>query len=114
MARFFGTVRGHRGEASRLGHKRLETVAASYQGAVQVTLYRQGETDMATVALIPWQGAGTSHILFDGPVSGANLKPAPAQELFGKHGPGANSLYEAPAQEHSPEFKAARAAYLRT
>ena len=75
MAHFYGTVKGQRGEASRLGSKqsRLETVAASWQGSVRVYLYHDDETgnDMARVSLQPWQGEGTSATVYDGPVSGA-------------------------------------------
>lgn len=73
MAHFYGTLHGARGPASRLGHKSsgLETVAASYQGAVKVRLYGRDGTDMAEVRLTPWQGSGSSRVLYDGPVSGA-------------------------------------------
>lgn len=41
MAHFYGTIRGQRGEASRLGGKAsgLTTYAASWQGAVPGELY---------------------------------------------------------------------------
>lgn len=73
MAHFIGTVKGGRGEASRLGHKAtgLRTVAASWQGAVRVELYTRDGKDFAHVYLMPWQGAGTRRELYDGPVSGA-------------------------------------------
>lgn len=46
MARFYGTVQGGRGQASRLGHPNsgLTTVAHSYTGRIRVDLFdRKGE-----------------------------------------------------------------------
>ena len=75
MAHFYGTLQGQRCEATRCGSKGggLTTVAASWQGAVSVTLYHDEETgnDMARVSLRPWHGHGTSATIYDGPVSGA-------------------------------------------
>jgi hypothetical protein len=75
MAHFYGTVQGARGEASRLGHKNtgLNTVAASWQGAVEVDLYERDGIDWARVSLRPWHGRGKSVELYDGPVSGEDL-----------------------------------------
>jgi hypothetical protein len=78
MAHFYGTVKGQRGEASRLGNRKsgLETVAASWQGAVKVRLYerdgRDGRDgrDYAEVRLIAWHGSGVDCVLYDGPVCG--------------------------------------------
>lgn len=79
MAHFLGTLQGSRGRASRLGTKAsgLLTTAASWQGAVQVSLWHEGKTfahpdgqDMARVELIPWRGAGVSRLLYEGPVRG--------------------------------------------
>jgi hypothetical protein len=72
MAHFYGTIAGQRGEASRLGSKTsgLETVAASWEGAVSVRLYEKDGRDYCSVSLIPWHGNGTSKILYTGPVSG--------------------------------------------
>jgi hypothetical protein len=41
MAHFYGTINGQRGQASRLGGKAsgLTTYAASWQGAVKVSLW---------------------------------------------------------------------------
>lgn len=78
MAHFYGTVKGQRSEASRIGHKSsgLTTVAASWQGAVRVILYEQDGTDMAHVWLVPWYGAGTTRTIYNGPVSGASTSVA--------------------------------------
>jgi hypothetical protein len=72
MAHFLGQIEGQRGPASRLGSKAsgLRTVAASWQGAVETTLYEREGVDYARVSLRPWHGNGTSQLIFDGPVSG--------------------------------------------
>ena len=76
MARFYGSLCGSRGEASRLGTKSsgLRTVAASWNGAVEVQLYERDGVDYARVALMPWHGHGAQRELYDGPVSGAPAK----------------------------------------
>src|SRR6266516_83706 len=64
MAQFWGTIKGARGEASRLGHKAsgLDTYAASWQGAVSVRLWHDAKTgrDMAQVELTTHHGAGAT------------------------------------------------------
>ena len=74
MAHLYGTVNGNRGLASRLGTKKsgLTTVAASWEGAVQVDLWhdKDNDVDMADVYLIPWKGRGQRRQLYRGPVSG--------------------------------------------
>ncbi len=72
MAHFYGSIRGQRGEASRLGSKAsgLSIKAASWQGAVSVYLYEQTGTDMARVEFVRHHNAGTERPLYDGPVSG--------------------------------------------
>lgn len=74
MAHFYGTIKGGRGEASRLGHKStgLHTVAASWSGAVEVDLYVNEEgVDCARVYLTPWKGKGIHKEIYEGPISGA-------------------------------------------
>lgn len=41
MAHFRGVIQGARGAASRLGHRRLETVAQAWGGQVCVTLWQE-------------------------------------------------------------------------
>jgi hypothetical protein len=64
----------------------METVAASWQGAVRVTLRVETrgvgrarvERDFARIELIPWSGAGVACTLYDGPVgdpTAASLYP---------------------------------------
>lgn len=73
MAHFYGDVCGKsRTKASRLGGRNtgLVTTAASWQGAVKVTLSNRDGVDCALVELTPWRGAGVSVVLYDGPVAG--------------------------------------------
>ncbi len=73
MARFYGVVSGRaRSPASRLGTGALRTVAASWQGAVKVSLYIGADgSDYALVQLSKWHGAGTDRLLYEGPVAGS-------------------------------------------
>jgi len=78
MAQFYGSVRGQRGAATRLGGKAsgLDVTAASYEGAVKVRLFHNGELgeNWALVELAPWQGSGSSRVLYHGPVRGPDVK----------------------------------------
>jgi hypothetical protein len=64
MAHFYGTLRGQAGEATRRGSKNsgLRVAAASWSGAVYVTLSYDAETgkDRYRVELGPWEGKGRS------------------------------------------------------
>jgi len=73
MAHFYGILQGGRGRATRCGTRTsgMETTAASWEGAVSVSLYERDGCDYARVKLTPWHGRGTSRVLYDGPVSGA-------------------------------------------
>jgi len=70
MAHFRGVVQGGRGEASRNGHKTtgLTATAASWRGAIEVSLSHDTETgeDRFEVRQIPWQGAGISEVIAEG------------------------------------------------
>jgi hypothetical protein len=81
VAHFTGSTRGSsKSAASRSGTKAsgLRSVAASWQGAVEVVLRYDAEkgVDMACVRLIPWNGEGSTVTLYDGPVSGLPLPQA--------------------------------------
>jgi hypothetical protein len=54
----------------------LETVAASWQGAVQVNLGHNAETgkDWFRVELVPWHGAGVNKTLATGTVDGSQSR----------------------------------------
>jgi hypothetical protein len=74
MSHFYGITRGcARTEATRRGTAKsgLETVAASWEGAVKVTLYERDGRDYARIGFITWHGAGRDLTLYDGPVSGS-------------------------------------------
>ena len=72
MSHFYGIVDGRRqkSQATRRGFKDsgLRTIAASWEGAVDVTLWHQDGEDWCEVSLIPWHGNGTTHRIYCGPV----------------------------------------------
>ena len=72
MAHFYGEVKGRAGEASRLGTKAtgIKTVAASWQGGVDVNLWHRDDLneDWVEVYMIRWNGEGTNKLLYRGPV----------------------------------------------
>lgn len=79
MAHFYGNIQGARGPASRLGTKTsgLETVAASWNGAVSVELYEEHGRDLCRIWLRPWHGHGVRKLIYHGPVG----EYAPLQTL---------------------------------
>lgn len=74
MAHFRGVVQGARKAESRLGHKSsgLRTEAQSWEGKVVTYLTYDAKAghDVAQVWLEPHHGAGSTRLLYDGPVSG--------------------------------------------
>ena len=72
MAHFYGTLQGARGEATRCGSKKggLQTIAASWQGAVEVNLSHKDGRDMVEVRFRYWEGAGVNRLIYKGPVDG--------------------------------------------
>ena len=71
MAHFYGTIKGARGEATRCGTKnsRLTTVAASWKGAIRVTLYVDDSgRDCYRVEQVEWKGSGLYRPLAEGVV----------------------------------------------
>ena len=78
MSHFYGTVDGGRSEATRQGHKNggIVTNAASWQGAVRVSLYHNSNTgkDEYTVTLSPWQDKGVSKLIKNGNIDGSPLR----------------------------------------
>lgn len=76
MAHFYGRIAGARGEATRCGTKAsgYRAEAASWEGKVTVSLWHRDDgQDWATVRLEPHHGNGTYRLLYDGPVSGADI-----------------------------------------
>jgi hypothetical protein len=73
MSHFYGTLKGNKGGTSRCGSKNsgMETYTASWAGAVRVMAYvHENGEDWVRVELTRWHGAGTSAILYEGPISG--------------------------------------------
>lgn len=69
MARMYGSVQGARGEAHRLGHKRMVTYCATVSGAIRCEAFiGPNNEDYVHVSMTPWQGAGMSHTLYRGPI----------------------------------------------
>lgn len=80
MSRFYGTLQGGRGEATRCGHKTsgLTTNAAGWHGSIKTHVYydEATDTDRFEVALVPWQGSGGwSRILASGHLSANDPEP---------------------------------------
>lgn len=80
MANIYVSCQGSRGSVHRLGGSYGRTIAATYQGAVEVTLYRKTkgkgkkavDTYCARIELIKWgssYGNGVAAVLYDGPVN---------------------------------------------
>lgn len=76
MAHFYGSVQGGRGKTTRTGTRisGLTTKAASWEGAVETKLYERDGADWARIQLVPHFGNGTFRTLYDGPVSGMEVK----------------------------------------
>ena len=74
MSHFYGMCQGNRGAVTRGGSKAsgFETTAASWEGCVNTYLWynEEKDEDWCTVKLLPWRGAGTTKLLYEGPVSG--------------------------------------------
>lgn len=84
MARFYGTIEGGRGQATRCGSivKGLSTTAASYSGAVFVSLYVDSEDrDCARVTVGAWESNGPrpAVVLYEGPIAEASPELALAE-----------------------------------
>ena len=61
MSRFYGTVQGNRGQATRCGNASsgLTTETAGWDGCIEVTVYdRDGDGDGFIVSMQPWMGSG--------------------------------------------------------
>jgi hypothetical protein len=72
MARFYGSIQGNRGPATRMGTPKsgLYSWTAGWQGKVAVELYDIDGRDMVHVSLAPHAGHGVNRVLFNGPVDG--------------------------------------------
>lgn len=70
MARFYGTIRGGRGEATRLGHATsgLYVTAQSYSGDVCVSLSAVGGIDYVSIFVRGHDGCN-SKCIYHGPIA---------------------------------------------
>jgi predicted acyl esterase len=68
MSALYGTLKGAKGMATRCGHRELTTHAASWDGAVRVSLNNNKETGSTSyvVELVPWHGNGEYRKLAEG------------------------------------------------
>lgn len=80
MSHFYGTLQGHRGKATRCGSKAsgIETVAASWDGAIEVHVWHDKETgkDCFTILQRPWHGRGINQDIAHGYLGEPIDKPA--------------------------------------
>lgn len=68
MAKFYGEVSGNGQPVHRLGHRSVNTTAASWKGSVQTVLEeRDGET-WAIIRTRPWHDAGSFNLIYEGPL----------------------------------------------
>lgn len=74
MSHFYAKIEGARGEGTRTGTKAsgLRTWAASWSGAVRVSLMHKDDTgeDWVRVDLVPWHGRGVTRELYVGRIDG--------------------------------------------
>ena len=73
MSHFYAIIRGHRGEATRMGHKSsgMYSNTAGWKGAISVRVWYDNEKDedRYAVALTPWHGSdGYSRVIAAGPL----------------------------------------------
>ena len=81
MARFYGTVKGGRGEASRLGHSStgLRVSAQSYSGDVAVLMFVSSTGIDCVDISVHHHDGGAGITLYRGPV--ADLQPRAGVEV---------------------------------
>jgi len=69
MARMYGSVRGNRGEAHRLGNKDMVTHCATTSGAIRcVAFIGPNDVDHVLVTMEEWQGSGMRRVIYHGPI----------------------------------------------
>jgi hypothetical protein len=81
MSRFYGKIKGERGEATRCGHRGMRAVCASWTGAVESVAYDVDGEDWVRVSLIPWHGVGVERLLYDGPIGGEDADEPDGQTI---------------------------------
>ncbi len=86
MSHFYGTMKGSRGESTRCGTKSsgLTTIAASGNGAVEVTLYVDAQgRDCFRVQQRTWKGAGIAEVIAEGVVGKSINTPKSFTPILG-------------------------------
>jgi hypothetical protein len=70
MARFYGSIQGDRGEATRLARSPsgLRASAQTWNGSVVTTVYGKDGEDYVRIAVSGGSSAYGDHILYDGPM----------------------------------------------
>jgi hypothetical protein len=83
MGHFYGTVRGNRGEATRVGSKDsgVETYCASWAGAIRVHAYEQDGEDWVRVSMVKWKGSGEERLIYEGPIGKFEPENSPLREV---------------------------------
>lgn len=68
MSHFYGVLQGSRGQATRCATKKsgLTAIAASWDGAVETTLFEREGKNYYRVERIPWHGNGERVLLAEG------------------------------------------------
>ena len=70
MSHFYGTIptSGRKTTPTARGHKTtgLETIAASYKGAIKVELRHVDGEDKFVVSRVPWMGRGVHKVIAEG------------------------------------------------
>ena len=65
MAKFYGSVVGNRGEATRLGHSRIKTAARSWDGSVVTELtYNENNELMVCVSTADYSSSLGTQIFY--------------------------------------------------
>jgi len=86
MSHFYGWVQGNKGEASRGGSKKsgYHTVAASWNGAVEVRLDYDPTTDTNRYIVFQtkWHGKGIERVIAEGVIGEECTSPIPADSWY--------------------------------
>jgi len=68
MAKFYGTVQGGRGKATRLGHQVIMTSAQSFNGSIVTQLFEENGETFASIHVSEGSSSSTGHRLYRGPI----------------------------------------------
>ena len=87
MSHFYANIRGHRGEATRMGHKSsgMYSNTAGWKGAISVHVWYDNEKDedRYRVQLNTWQGSGgRNRVIASGPLDATASDPIDGGTLW--------------------------------